>query len=329
MNKNSKTILVAALVLVFFGLGIYFITKNKSPVVNEDNTVSASISGCYVAKLGQDIYTLDIESENGGNVSGMLAYNNYQKDSSSGSFQGIFTEGKLLGDYSFDSEGMHSDRQVIFKQEGDNFIQGFGPTITKDGKESFANLNEITYDPKSTFVKNSACTEHFTDKDNTFSFDYNSFFSASVGDKSVNMDWRMDAAEAGVRLAQVFVPRGYMSGTNFSDAELIVGRSTDPIAIKKCSSNIRNDEKRVGEANIGGHSFSKFTFTGAAAGNFYETTSYRGIVDGDCYAIEYTIHSTNLGNYSPEQGIKEFDKSKITNDMENIVKSFKFLINSD
>ena len=80
---------------------------------------------------------------------------------------------------------------------------------------------------------------------------------------------------------------------------------------------------------IDDHPFSKFTLNDAGAGNLYETTSYRGLFDGDCYAIEYTIHSTNIGNYSPDQGVKEFDKVKVQEELEKILDSFKFLISSN
>ena len=38
-----------------------------------------------------------------------------------------------------------------------------------------------------------------------------------------------------------------------------------------------------------------------------------------------TIHSTNIGNYDPSQGISEFDKTNVTNVLETIAGSFMFL----
>ena len=76
---------------------------------------------------------------------------------------------------------------------------------------------------------------------------------------------------------------------------------------------------------IGSMKFTKITLSDAGAGNFYNTTSYRTIYHNQCYAIEYTIHSTNIGNYSPDQGITEFDQTKIVPLLENMVQSFKFL----
>lgn len=162
-------------------------------------------------------------------------------------------------------------------------------------------------------------------------FDYNAFFVANGGDGTPSTDWREFAQNKGkgVVLGDVYIPNTYMPGTNFSEAYLIVGQSSELNEIKNCvvaDATIR--EKDNGSYDIGGYPFNKFTSTGAAAGSFYETTSHRGIVDGGCYVVEYTIHSTNVSNYPPDQGIKEFDKSKIQNEMEKIISSIRFLVNS-
>lgn len=174
-------------------------------------------------------------------------------------------------------------------------------------------------------------TSHFTDSNKTFTFDYDSSWEVVEGDKIPTLDWRSNAKQKGILLARVIVPKAYMSGTNFSEARLTIGVSTDANEIKSCLTPVVANEviKPDTDATISGYSFKKSTSREGAAGNFYETTSYKGIIDGDCYAIEYTIHSTNIGNYSPEQGIKEFDKIKIVGELEKILKSFKSLINSD
>jgi len=327
--KNNFKILIAIFILAIVGVFIY-LSSSRTPIEQVPLVVTTnSIAGCYVAHLQKDIYTLVLQSENAGAVAGMLAYNNYQKDSSSGSFNGTFNDDILLGNYSFDSEGVRSDRQVIFKKVGNSFVQGFGPVVIVNGKEIFE-TDKITFDSNSTFIKSDNCLENFIDSNNIFSFDYNSFFK-SIGrvDASPTTDWSLNSKQKGILLASVIVPRTYMPNTNLSDVRLTVGQSTDPNAIKNCLAKTEESNTDNGTIAIDSYPFKKFTFNGAGAGNFYDTVSYKGIVDGDCYAIEYTIHSTNIGNYSPEQGIKEFDKAKIKVEMEKIIKSFNFLINSD
>ncbi|HEU0085386.1 MAG TPA: DUF3298 domain-containing protein [Candidatus Paceibacterota bacterium] len=117
-----------------------------------------SLEGCYVSRLGQDVYTLRVENEQNGYVSGFLSYNNFEKDSSSGPFVGTYKDNILLADYSFHSEGMFSIRQVIFKKIGETFIEGFGAFETVENKERFTNLDDITYESKLTFAKED-CSE--------------------------------------------------------------------------------------------------------------------------------------------------------------------------
>ena len=330
MSKNSKTVLTLALFAVALAAvwAIFYYSKNTNNAPDISTDLSA-LKGCYVASIDKDIYTLVINSTEGANILGMLAYNNYQKDSSSGSFTGKFEKDILLGNYSFDSEGMHSDRQVIFKKVGNGFNQGFGPVDSFGGKEVFKNISDVTYDPEFVFARQDNCLLHFTDSTQTVAFDYHPFFKIIDGDKTATLGWILNAKQKGLLLSSVLVPRTYMPGTNFSDARLTVGRSSDPNAIRNCSTDLTGDEGQAEAATLGGYPFKKFMFAEGAAGNFYDTTSYRGIVDGDCYGVEYTIHSTNIENYPKEQGIKEFDKAKIQNELDKVLTSIQFLINSD
>lgn len=331
--KNNLNLIVGLIIVIVFGVLIYFITtKEKAPIDNvPEVVVQDSALGCYVAKLSKDVYVLNIQSENNGIVSGMLAFNNYEKDSSSGSFEGEYSNGILLGNYRFNSEGMDSDMQVIFKKEGDTFVRGYGDVNTEGDKVTFKNLDGIIYDTNSTFIKSVDCIEEFSEVNNKFTLEHNSFFKAYQPSQvqTPSTDWKINAKQKGILLARISIPKAYMPNTNFSNAYLTIGASTDPKEIKSCTADASNGEVISGTKNISGYPFTKFVLGDAGAGNLYETTSYRGLLDGDCYVIEYTIHSTNIGNYSTEQGIKEFNKAKVQNEFETIIQSFKFLVNSD
>lgn len=134
----------------------------------------------------------------------------------------------------------------------------------------------------------------YKDPEGVFTFKYPEEFSVTGREERI--------------LARVRVPREYMPGTNFSEAELTIGW-----------------ESGATDESCGGDSDSKE----AAAGNLYETYIHQQIHDGDCYEFAYTIHSTNIGNYDPNQGVKEFDKEKVKNDLNKIIQSFKYLLNSD
>jgi len=331
--QNNFKIVIGLIVLIFIGVFIYYFNSPKvieepipTPVVVED-----SILGCYVANLGKDIYSMTLLRENEGNVSGMLAFNNYEKDSSSGSFEGTYNDGILLGNYSFDSEGSHSDMQVVFKKVGDTFVRGYGDEKNQRDDGTFIDLSKINYDVNSTFIKDVDCTREFKEKNDKFIFNYNPFFKAYQPNEDIlSNDWRVNAKAKGLTLAKVLIPKTYVPNTNFSSATMSIGASTDIKEISSCTSaTALNGEVIKGSTTISGYPFTKFFSTDAGAGNYYETMSYRGLLDGDCYALEYTIHSTNIANYSPEQNIKEFDKEEIENEFESMIQSFKFLVNSD
>ena len=147
----------------------------------------------------------------------------------------------------------------------------------------------------------------------------------SEGIIAYSQDWNVQTTNLGLLLAVVKIPKSFLPQTNFSEAKFTVGTSADPVAIKNCFKSDGGSIGTTSEVTVNNQKFTRITLADAGAGNFYETTSYRTIYNNQCYAIEYTIHSTNIGNYSPDQGIKEFDKQKVEPLLENIVSSFKFL----
>jgi hypothetical protein len=156
MKTTTKKILIIALSIVILGFIIYKLSvlKTDSTIPIDSNgqiTTEESILGCYVATLGQDIYSLDILFQDDQVIGGNLVFDNFDKDSSSGSFAGTYREGILFGDYSFQSEGMNSEMQVIFKRTENGFVRGYGEVDLESGT-TFSNLDEINFDDGYEFV---------------------------------------------------------------------------------------------------------------------------------------------------------------------------------
>ncbi len=78
-------------------------------------------------------------------------------------------------------------------------------------------------------------------------------------------------------------------------------------------------------ATVNGIKYTIFVSTDAGAGNRYETTSYRTVQHGQCYAIEYTIHYAVLENFDPSSGVTGFDQKKVHDALDGIVQSLQFL----
>lgn len=155
------------------------------------------------------------------------------------------------------------------------------------------------------------------------SFEYPEFAILSGGGVGYSTEWQRDTATLGLVDARITLPRERYPHTNFSGAVFQVARSSDPDAYKTCL--IPHQGERIVENNLSldDNLYTKFNSTDAGAGNFYETTSYRAQQGIECNVIEYTVHSTNIGNYSPDQGVTEYKQGEVVGILEDIVKSFK------
>ncbi len=170
--KLSARVITVILVLVLAGGLILVFTANKNSGKSEINlsptsqptkvittpATKVSVVGCYVAHLAKDVYTLEITSQVKSAVKANIAYKNYEKDSSKGTFVGNFNSGILSGMYTFTSEGLSSRRELIFKRDGQDFLPGFGPVATSGNTEKFILPLKITWDQNSRFVKSKSCS---------------------------------------------------------------------------------------------------------------------------------------------------------------------------
>ncbi len=168
-------------------------------------------------------------------------------------------------------------------------------------------------------------TTTYTDPNHVFSFSYPSIFTLSGGTMGYTQEWMNNATTTGLALVKVVVPQSFELNTNFSDARFTVGTSSHPDAVRSClAAPASGSPIQKTQVSIHGVVYTKYTTMDAAAGNRYETTSYRTVHAGQCYAIEYTIHYGNIQNYPTDSGITEFNKTKVQNALETIVQSFSF-----
>ena len=170
LKLNSRGItLVLALVLTGSLLLALVINKNSSkseitpsPTTQPTNAVTtpaseASVLGCYVAHLAKDRYTLEITSQVNSAVRASIAYENFNKDSSAGTFVGNYASGILSGMYTFTSEGMNSRRELFFKRDGQDFLAGFGPVTNSGDTEKFTLPLQLSWDQNYRYVKSNNC----------------------------------------------------------------------------------------------------------------------------------------------------------------------------
>ena len=74
-----------------------------------------------------------------------------------------------------------------------------------------------------------------------------------------------------------------------------------------------------------GTSLTVFSINDAGAGNLYDKTSYRAVRGGTCWAIEYTVHSTQIANYPDSYNLQPFDEARVKAVLDRLVGTFAFL----
>jgi len=167
-----------------------------------------------------------------------------------------------------------------------------------------------------------------TDNNNTgwsiaypIDFDINDNYSITPID-----DWRQGTpGGSGLKPFTLVIPKVFEPQTNFAEATLSVGVSGDQKAIMQCLiAGSANGVTATSTATINGVIFAVIDSADAGAGNYYETTSYRTIHDGQCYTVEYTIHSGQIANYPSEYQLKPFDETKLHDVLDRIVGTFRF-----
>jgi hypothetical protein len=103
-------------------------------ILTTEEAAAANVKGCYFAEANNDLFIMDLTYHDNSTVTGNLAYQPFQKDTSKGSFVGTYENGILHGVYTFTSEGMDSERELYFKRDGQGFLPGSGPVEVINNK---------------------------------------------------------------------------------------------------------------------------------------------------------------------------------------------------
>ncbi len=120
-------------------------------VTAETTPTVTNRSYCFMKASNRDTVRLEY-TLSGDSVNGYLSYNFYGKDKSKGTISGKLLGDTLLAMYHFLSEGLHSRRQVIFLQKGNQMLEGFGEMrevsgemiFTDRSRNEFGNFNVLT-----------------------------------------------------------------------------------------------------------------------------------------------------------------------------------------
>ena len=113
-------------------------------------------------------------------------------------------------------------------------------------------------------------------------------------------------------------------GTNLSQAGVYIGVTASSTMLDGCTKpSTEVLEKATGTATFKGVTWNVFTSNDAAAGNLYDSKTYRTVHNGQCYEITELLHSGNIGNFPPGT-VVQFDHDKFSNILESIAQTFSF-----
>lgn len=120
-------------------------TKNK--VVDTAIHSVARISGkhCYAYVSDMDSIFMNVEIKDN-KATGKLIYKLAEKDKNEGYFEGTMNADTLVGNYHFSSEGMISDRKIVFILNDSKAVEAYGEQLEVNGKMKFKNPHQLSLD---------------------------------------------------------------------------------------------------------------------------------------------------------------------------------------
>jgi hypothetical protein len=145
-------------ILIGFGLALAACNSNSTEQANTDSamTDSTTVSGpqqyCYNYIKDKDTAKITLMSS-GVITTGELSYHLDGKDKNNGVFEGELHGDTLIAEYTFNSEGKESVRQVAFLKKGNQLFEGFGDQQEKNGKMMFTNTSKLTFGNSLVFSK--------------------------------------------------------------------------------------------------------------------------------------------------------------------------------
>ncbi len=148
--------------VILFGCFLGACAGNTEEVTDEGQEVqdirvidsTSSLAGCYTAILDKDTSELVLQHLGGAiSVSGELQITNFEKDKNTGTLNGEIKDDLIVGWYKFFSEGKSSVRQIVFKIDGDNLLEGYGDITMSGDTVLFSNIVALNYLKDKPFVK--------------------------------------------------------------------------------------------------------------------------------------------------------------------------------
>ena len=138
---KTFNILILAILLASCNTQVKETETNNSAIVNQQK---ASVTNCYLYASEADTVSMNL-THLGDSITGSLVYNLKEKDKNTGTINGRMNGNILIAEYTFLSEGIQSCRQVAFKLQGNNLVEGYGESYSQNDKVLFRNTDSLSF----------------------------------------------------------------------------------------------------------------------------------------------------------------------------------------
>lgn len=112
---------------------------------NAEPIESSTQQTCYLGATGKDSVFISLD-DNLGTITGKMRYKNLEKDSSFGDIVGTQNGDTLKLNYTFQSEGINSEREIYFLKKKDQLTEGIGDHKIEGKKDFYENTSKLKFD---------------------------------------------------------------------------------------------------------------------------------------------------------------------------------------
>lgn len=148
--KSIKTKFGFLIVVALLWTGCKKETPQKQPSTSETEKTAVTSKQCYSYEQNGNSISLQLEIT-GDKASGAMAYSIAEKDKNTGILEGTIKDSILIADYTFQSEGTQSKRQVAFQFKDDKLIEGYGEM--NDEGTNFKDTRTLKFDSSMPLIK--------------------------------------------------------------------------------------------------------------------------------------------------------------------------------
>ena len=117
------------------------------PVANKD-----SVGGCYQMVIDKDTAWLQVTHRDS-TLTGSLVYKRFKRDSNNGNVFLTMAGDKFAGLYHFETAGKKAVRQIVFKPDSDNLLEGYGDLDMKNDSAYFKYPGTLQFENKHPFIR--------------------------------------------------------------------------------------------------------------------------------------------------------------------------------